>query len=97
MNRVCFLLQVAYWFLSSVLWCVDRDNTVVCALHTCAVFFLSSLHVRILSCIYTLLSMYYFCVGSGGAKPVMHHVLPLSIPLQAVAAAIWIIKVLLHH
>jgi hypothetical protein len=41
--------------------------------------------------------MYYFCVGSGGAKPVMHHVLPLSIPLQAVAAAIWIIKVLLHH
>jgi hypothetical protein len=41
--------------------------------------------------------MYSFCVGSGGTKPVMHHVLPLSIPLQAVAAAIWIIKDLLLH
>jgi hypothetical protein len=41
--------------------------------------------------------MYYFCVGSGGAKHVMRHLLPLLVPLQAVAAAIWIIKDLLLH
>jgi hypothetical protein len=41
--------------------------------------------------------MYYFFLGLGGAKPVMRHVLLLSIPLQAVAAAIWIIKELFLH
>jgi hypothetical protein len=41
--------------------------------------------------------MYYFCVGSGGANPLMHHVLPLLVPLQVAAAAIWTIKDLLLH
>jgi hypothetical protein len=36
--------------------------------------------------------MYYFCVGSKGAKLIMRHGLRISIALQAIAAAIWIIK-----
>ena len=71
--------------------------TVVCALHTRAVFF--SLHFTYVFChaFIPYIDVIIFFLGLGGAKPVMRHVLPLSIPLQAVAAAIWIIKEWLLH
>ena len=71
-----------------------RMYTAICALYTCAVIFFSLLHVYMFFChaFIAYLSMCYFCVGSRVAKLVMRPGLRISIPLQAVAAAIWIIK-----